>query len=776
VLALFAAVIVGALVATPAFGMEPDRTPLSSASLGSSTVRAADAVIVPVPDHNLAVALWSALHETSGTPITNADMATLTSFTVPQGSQETSIGDLHGLEYATNLTSLTIQSNRITDLSPLSGLTSLTTLSIQYNHATDLTPLSGLTNLTSLSIQYESLHDLSPLSSLTNLTTLDLRYNVISDLSGLGSLPKLTTLYLDTNNITDVSALSTLSSLRTLGLSNNAIANASPLSGLTGLTSLDLHSNRLASLAPLSGLVNLTNLSVASEWPRVSNITALRPLTNLRTLDLSGNALVTAAGSASRVMLDAWAGAGVAVTYVTQAAAPLSTISGVSSWWTRFDVTFSIAPPDTDTADQLSLYYGVDAPATLSYSTPITVSAEGLTQVNYRSVDAPGYADATQTVTIRIDRSIPVTFDDVKPYYNSYATIHLTASDARSGISHTSYTLDGVTAWGALIQTPPETVGAHLHTLSYFSVDGAGNEEAAHVVTFTVGPLVVPPPAAQPDLTRPVTVATGLPSSWTSAPVTFSLVASDPDSPTGINTFYSIGGSAPVTYTVPVVVDAEGVTPVTYYSVDASGNVEAANVTQVAIDRTPPTTTVDYDFVDAAGRCADVYLKATDARSWVAATYYSIDRAAPVWGQIRRIEVAGAGTHTIEYWSVDLAGNTEAHRLFRVTVPLTAASVTTPYAPSRASRGHLFTVYGYVSPRHDSGTYLVTLKFYLRNRAGAYVYHNSVQARRYAYSSTKSKYSAAVSLPHAGTWRVCAYHSDASHRPSTSGYRYVTVR
>ena len=104
------------------------------------------------------------------------------------------------------------------------------------------------------------------------------------------------------------------------------------------------------------------------------------------------------------------------------------------------------------------------------------------------------------------------------------------------------------------------------------------------------------------------------------------------------------------------------------------------------------------------------------------------------------------------------------------------AAVTTPIALFNVGRGHLFTVWGYVAPKHFSGTYLVTLKFYLRNSGGDYVFHHSVRARRYYYPSGKSKYSARVSLPHTGRWRVRALHEDASHTASYSAYHYITVR
>jgi beta propeller repeat protein len=108
--------------------------------------------------------------------------------------------------------------------------------------------------------------------------------------------------------------------------------------------------------------------------------------------------------------------------------------------------------------------------------------------------------------------------------------------------------------------------------------------------------------------------------------------------------------------------------------------------------------------------------------------------------------------------------------------PLPKATVYTPHAASTMYRNHHYTIYGYVAPRHTSGTYLVTLKFYLRNSKGVYVYHHSVSAKRYYYSTTKTKYSVKTSLSSKGKWRVRAYHSDSGHAPSYSGYDYITVK
>lgn len=107
---------------------------------------------------------------------------------------------------------------------------------------------------------------------------------------------------------------------------------------------------------------------------------------------------------------------------------------------------------------------------------------------------------------------------------------------------------------------------------------------------------------------------------------------------------------------------------------------------------------------------------------------------------------------------------------------LPKATVYAPTAPSTMYRGRSASIYGLVTPKHSSGTYLVTLRFYLKNSSGAYVYHHSVSAKRYYYSSSKTKYRAYTSLPHKGRWRVKAVHACGAHAESTSGYDYITVK
>ena len=106
----------------------------------------------------------------------------------------------------------------------------------------------------------------------------------------------------------------------------------------------------------------------------------------------------------------------------------------------------------------------------------------------------------------------------------------------------------------------------------------------------------------------------------------------------------------------------DGAQVVSYQSCDAAGNWETAKTVTVKIDTTAPTTTAqglqgtaDTAWQKQAGL---VTLLAADSLSGIGTTYYTIDGGTTqTYGG--PFSVTGQGAHTITYWSVDLAGNTE---------------------------------------------------------------------------------------------------------------------
>ncbi len=172
--------------------------------------------------------------------------------------------------------------------------------------------------------------------------------------------------------------------------------------------------------------------------------------------------------------------------------------------------------------------------------------------------------------------------------------------------------------------------------------------------------------AALGDLDPPVTTAFGVPAGWAAGDVEISLSATDTESGVA-QTWYTLGGGSPQAYAGTFTVSAEGTTPVGYWSIDASGNVEPTRTADVRIDRTPPVTASDAQATYEG--TATITLLATDALSGVALTEHRLDGGAWTAGSV--VTVGEGGDHDLEYRSTDAAGNVEGTRAaaFHVVAP-----------------------------------------------------------------------------------------------------------
>ena len=240
-----------------------------------------------IPDAGLRAAIADRLDKAGSDPITAREMASWSLSHLY--AHDSDIGELTGLEYAINLTTLHLGNNRVSDLAPLAGLKNLTTLYLYDNNASDLAPLAGLTNLAELDLDFNGISDLTPLAGLTNLKELHLRSNSIADLSPLAGLTSLTRLYLSFNNASDLTPLAGLSNLTELELGVNGISDLAPLAGLTNLTRLEMEANEITELTPLAGLSNLATLKLRAN--SISELPAglFAGFAGLEALDLAPN-------------------------------------------------------------------------------------------------------------------------------------------------------------------------------------------------------------------------------------------------------------------------------------------------------------------------------------------------------------------------------------------------------------------------------------------------------------------------------------------------------
>jgi hypothetical protein len=171
------------------------------------------------------------------------------------------------------------------------------------------------------------------------------------------------------------------------------------------------------------------------------------------------------------------------------------------------------------------------------------------------------------------------------------------------------------------------------------------NSSMAYSELLLAAPVVIPPP-----ITSVAVAGTAGNNNWYHSGVNVTLSASGGDG--GIDyTEYRLDGGPWTTYTVPISIQAEGTHTLEYRSVDNAANVEPTRSTSIKIDRVAPITT-------SAVSGSHVWLNATDATSGLAVTMYRVDGGA--WNAyLGSLDISAEGTHTVEFYSTDLAGNVE---------------------------------------------------------------------------------------------------------------------
>ena len=144
-----------------------------------------------------------------------------------------------------------------------------------------------------------------------------------------------------------------------------------------------------------------------------------------------------------------------------------------------------------------------------------TGGPDGLYDIRATVTDAAGNVSAPSVVTARrVDNTPPSTTASGVPsgYSASDVTVTLTPTDGGSGVSDTLYSIDnGPTQHGTSVLIPAPSNGSNdgSHTISYQSVDVAGNVESPHsvVVLIDATPPACPSCSASDYLRGTVTVS-----------------------------------------------------------------------------------------------------------------------------------------------------------------------------------------------------------------------------------------------------------------------------
>ncbi|HIQ05517.1 MAG TPA: hypothetical protein EYH31_07440, partial [Anaerolineae bacterium] len=363
---------------------------------------------------------------------------------------------------------------------------------------------------------------------------------------------------------------------------------------------------------------------------------------------------------------------------------------GPGGWYTDL-VTIDLLPTDAASGVAASFYRLDDGPWV--QGAHIELSEDGRREVRFYSVDAAGNVEASQSVTVPVDRFPPSTAylilgtpgDGI--WFRSPVTVELQPDDAGSGVVSTFYQVDGG-AWQPGTHFSITADGEH--TIAFYSVDAIGHVETAYPVDVAIdreAPATPNPAQAQPD-------------GWTNVN-SFTLIWSKEQDLSGIAGAYYRLGSPPlsptdgqyVTHQVVegVTVPAEGAYDVYLWLRDGAGNVDHTHrsIAQALLryDATPPTTTLNVTgTLGWNGWYTSplaVRLSAEDELSGVAATRYSLDGGP--WQVGSSLVLTTADKHTLRYRSIDVAGNEET--LHSVTLRVDTAPPPPPIDPVPAPLG-----------------------------------------------------------------------------------------
>jgi hypothetical protein len=196
------------------------------------------------------------------------------------------------------------------------------------------------------------------------------------------------------------------------------------------------------------------------------------------------------------------------------------------------------------------------------------------------------------------------------------------------------------------------------------------------------------------DAIAPTTQASAAaiqPAGWYFNPARVTLTASDSGS--GVSrTNFTVDGGPEQTYTGPFNVSGDGNHQVMYWSTDAVGNVEVHRAFNITVEANPPITQILLSGTAGTTNgwyrsAVQVSLAPVDTVSGVQTTFYRVDGGTLKTYVGTPFNVSGNGLHTINYWSVDKAGNTEITRSLTIGIDTNLPNVSANATPGSVSQG-----------------------------------------------------------------------------------------
>ncbi|MBE2317690.1 PKD domain-containing protein [Solirubrobacter sp. CPCC 204708] len=205
-------------------------------------------------------------------------------------------------------------------------------------------------------------------------------------------------------------------------------------------------------------------------------------------------------------------GADTTAPTTTATAAPAAP-NGSAGWYTS-DVNVTLAGNDGANGSGIErTEYKVNGGAFAPYTAPIALTTTGTHTIEFRSIDKNNNTEATKTATYKVDKAAPTSTATLQPATTPSTgpvTLTLAGEDqaAGSGLAKLEFQVNNASVFGALTASAewvtydaankPTFSAPGLYSVDYRATDAAGNVEAAKTIAFTIT-------APNNDKTAPVT-------------------------------------------------------------------------------------------------------------------------------------------------------------------------------------------------------------------------------------------------------------------------------
>ncbi|MFQ5909502.1 MAG: OmpL47-type beta-barrel domain-containing protein, partial [Thermoplasmata archaeon] len=323
------------------------------------------------------------------------------------------------------------------------------------------------------------------------------------------------------------------------------------------------------------------------------------------------------------------------------------------------------------------------SPAWLDCSSPFNLSGygEGFQRIEFRGIDLLGNTEAENSSNLIVDDSPPYsTLIPRLPRYMStdvwvtsntqFEVVSVDDGSPPVGLNDTLYRAWNGGSWSPWTSySSPFSLGpseGYSH-VEYYAFDLLSNQESTSKESFIVDNT---PPTTTTHIGEPIYTHNA--TTWVNSSTSITLTAADGGViPAGVNrTFYRIWAGTWTQwqeYLSPFTLDAEGLNHVEFYSSDLLGNQEVVLNQTLAVDDTPPMTTIEPSETDVGIR-QTFLLEADDGHGCgVREILFSIDGGA--WQTyLEEFSLDEYGHHMILYGSVDNLGNVEEPKELEVEI------------------------------------------------------------------------------------------------------------